>query len=239
MIINVWSTPRTGSVWYSYWLQTQYVGSVMFNELFNKNNMNLYYYRSNSGLENHHSYFDGCFYKDYFIQDEILSVRDVFDKRSRPPAAEEIYLTGLLNNCDDSRTIIMHNHVDPIDKSVRDHLSDIAFQNIYIYRKDKKAQLYSYAIALSTRQFVAFNSSQLSDSIVPDIDPISLIRLIDRIKVWDSLEKDNTLAYEDINFLEMPGLPIKQNTTHRSRLSDRMIGIIDELVAEYEYHKNK
>jgi len=239
MIINVWSTPRTGSVWYSYWLQTQYTGSVVLNELFNKNNTDLYYYKSSSGIENHHSYFDGCFYKDYYIQDEILSIRDVFEKRSRSPRDEEAYLIDMLDNYNDKRIIIMHNHVDPIDESIRKHLSDTAYRNIYLYRKDKRAQLSSYAIALSTKQFVAFKPSQISTGIVPDIDAISLVRLIDRIKIWDSLEKEESIAYEDITFIEIPGLPIRQNHNHRNRLSDKMNNIIDELVSEYEYCKNK
>jgi len=196
--------------------------------------MNLYISLS-TGRKNYHHYEPGFFYTDYFINSGEIQSRKIFAQRTRSVEEEEQYLISLFNSIDVNRVSIMHNHVAPMNMDIRDRLLNYPnSKNIFIHRRDKRAQLASYAIAMATRQFAIFNKSLLSDSVVPDIDPTSLYNLIDRIKVWDSLEKQNIIAYEDINFTDINGAPLKQTRDYKLRLSENMLSIIDTIVSEYE-----
>lgn len=233
MIINLWSTPRTGSVWYS-----KHLGKindcVVVTEMFNRYHMNMYYHVTNNIITNHHNYFDGCFYKDFYIENGILKTEKVYNVRGRTVDEEEKYLQSLLHKIDASKNnLVMHNHVMPIKEEIRKLLVGMG-RNIYIHRKNKREQLGSYAIAIATKKFVSFTGTDLSEKIVDDIDPNHLHNLMTRIKFWDSLEKDNVVAYENIEFYNEQNLPIKQNINYRNRLSSSMLSIIDELAEQYE-----
>jgi hypothetical protein len=157
----------------------------------------------------------------------------VFAKRTRSIEQEEAYRIDLFNQIIFNVPLILHNHVAPIDEQIRQRLIDIAEKNIYIYRKDKRAQLASYAIAFSTKQFVQFFDKE-ETGVIDDIDPMHLENLINRIKIWDRLPKQDVVAYEDIKFFNKYNWPKKQNKDYRLRLSDNMITLIDSLVSEYE-----
>lgn len=234
MIINLWSTPRTGSVWYSYFLRSLHSNSVLLTEIFNRNHMNMYY-SDKGGLKNYHHYEPGFFYKDCRLESGFICVEKVFAERTRTIPEQEEYLISLLANIHPEQILIMHNHVEPMSSQVRNWLMEHpGCQNIFVYRKDKRAQLASYAIAMATRQFAVFDKRLLSNSVVPDIELAPLHGLVERIKVWDSLDKETTIAYEDITFANLPGLPVKQNPDYRLRLSENMLSAIDKIVSDYE-----
>lgn len=242
MIINVWSTPRTGSVWYSFYQQSLYPDAIHSNEMFNRYHMGLYHKIENGRRLNLRDYEDGCFYSEHYIQDGVILDKEIYDRRTRSLDEEEQYRISLFDQYTSPRTIIVHNHVDPISEHVRQKLTEIADKNFYLYRKDKRAQLGSYVIASSTRQFVQFNDEQQT-GIVNDVQPNLLENLIHRIRVWDSLTKNldsksEIIAYEDINFVHTKGFPKKQNLDYRQRLSENMLNLIDSLVAEYEQTKD-
>jgi len=234
MIVNLWSTPRTGSVWYSNYLKSQYPNSILLTEFFNQYHMNIYHMMlSYSKRINLYSYSTESWYDDYSIIDGKISIQKKFEKRVRSVEEEEEYRIHLFNQIDTNFNYILHNHVSPINEKISKLLTEVAEKNIYIYRKDKRAQLASYAIAFSTKQFVQYSYRE-ELGIVSDIDIMPLENLVKRIKVWDSLIKDNIVAYEDIDFFDNQYWPKKQNKDWRQRLSSNMINIIENLVAEYE-----
>jgi hypothetical protein len=233
MIINLWSTPRTGSVWYSNYLKQQYLGSILVTEMFNQYHMDIYHFIHNGKVINSHTYTKGSFYKDYFIDNGTIAFKKVFGEQIRSRNEEEAYRIDLFNQITSDIPLILHNHVAPINDQIRQHLINIAEKNIYIYRKDKRAQLASYAIALSSKQFAQFSDEE-ETGIVDDINPVPLENLISRIKIWDQLPKQQVIAYEDIEFFNKYNWPKKQNKDYRVRLSDNMISLINSLVSKYE-----
>lgn len=235
MIINLWSTPRTGSVWYSYHLARTTPNSMVITEMFNRYHMNIYVHVANGIITNHHQYIDGSYYKEYLVEDGCLTTRKVYAPRSRSVDEEEIYLWKLLQEVSDTKqNLIFHNHVAPMNDSIRQYLTRRGETNLYIYRRDKRAQLGSYAIAYATKQFALFDKSKLSDVVIDSVDIGPLRGLIDRIRVWDRVRGADTIAYEDIQFYDQPGLPVKQVQDYRLRLSSGILQQIEELVVAYE-----
>lgn len=232
MIINIWSTPRTGSVWYSCY-QTYLHNGYLISEPFNT--FYMIYHKSIDGrVFNLPDYEEGSFYIDYFLEDGAYTSRKVFGKRERTVEEEEQYRLGLIEKLDLSKTHIIRNHVSPLSESIRKRLLEIGQKNFYTYRKDKRAQLASYAIAFASKEFMLLDENKRTDDLVDDIDTAPLEQLIERIKVWDKLEKEEVIAYEEMPFQDILGFPVKQNKNHYSRLSNRMIMLIDKLVSKYE-----
>lgn len=233
MIINLWSTPRTGSVWYSNFLKMKYPGSILLTEMFNQYHMDMYYTMKNGRRLTAHVFSPGFCHDEYSNVNGTITTKKIYSERTRTVVDEELYRIELFKQLDSAITLILHNHVAPINETIKQQLIDIADKNIYIYRKDKRAQLASYAIAFSTRQFIQFFDKQETGT-VDDINCGHLENLINRIKIWDNIPKESSIAYEDIEFFNKDNWPKKQNTDYRLRLSQHMISMIDELVIEYE-----
>lgn len=239
MLINLWSTPRTGSVWYSYYLQRKNLPCVLLSEMFNRYHMDLYYLIHPTGkIENLHHYVPNSFYKEYFIKEGKLLSKNLYEKRIRSIPEEEYYLHSLLREIDfRSFNYVLHNHVAPMNNQIRDTLMELG-KNIFIYRKDKLAQLASYAIANETREYVSFSKPNYKESIKISVSNFSPIKdLVKRIKIWDSLQKENIIAYEDINFVNSPGMPVKQNEDYRNRLDERSLKKLEKILNEEYYSK--
>lgn len=199
--------------------------------------MVVYHLSTDSSIKNYQSYVPGSFYKLYGIDNSKLVISDFYGEQTRSVDDEEEYRFSLIRGIDNTQTLIMHNHVSPFREDIRNYLINNSVRNVFIYRKDKRAQLGSYAIAYSTKEFISFGKKE-NNSVVDDINPIPLYNLIDRIKVWDSLPKDEVIAYEDIPFKDISGFPVRQVDDYRKRLSDRMLKIIDDIVTEYEKSKS-
>jgi hypothetical protein len=244
MIINVWSTPRTGSVWYSYYLNSIHLDSIYVNELFNRHHMKNYYMISSDGkMFGLTDYEDNAYYLEYFIDNGSINFKKVFEPRTRTVDIEEQHRFDLLKKYSSKNKTILHNHIDPINPEIRQYLMDMSTKNYYLYRKDKRAQLGSYVIAYSTKQFGQMIKGEFTDR-VDDIDPKVLENLVDRIKTLDTILENlkdfnaEIIAYEDIEFFETDGFPRKQNKDYRVRLSQKMLDLIERLVTEYESTKN-
>jgi hypothetical protein len=111
-------------------------------------------------------------------------------------------------------------------------------RNIYIYRKDKLAQLASYAIAIETNEFVRFKKVNEENSNLITITNVDRLKmLIERIKIWDNIKKEETIAYEDIQFYNKLGMPMKQNCNYKTRLTAQSILILEDLLEKYYYNK--
>lgn len=214
--------------------------------------MTIYFQERDGLMLNHTEYVEGSFYREYFIENDFLSVKKIYNKRHRSVPEEEEYRLQLVNSIDfNAQNVVMHNHVAPINEAIYTKLVSIADRNIYTYRKDKRAQLASYAIAYSTKQFVLFKPEYKVKSMVKDIDSIHLENLIKRIEIYDGLTKKEEIAYEDMEFIQSESNPENQNALHmvfrpnlnypvkqvddyKKLLSNNMLQIIDNLVTNYE-----
>lgn len=230
MIINLWSTPRTGSVWYSNHLHRKTLPSILLTEPFNRFHMDLYYMVDKNGLiTNHHEYLEGSFYKNYLFKNGRILTEKRFEPRTRNIEEEEHYIISLLEKLDFNLTYIIHNHVSPMSVDVLNKLMAIG-KNIFIYRKDKVAQLASYAIAYKNKEFVRYSNTEKFREKITITDYEPLRNLIQRIKVWDALPKETIVAYEDIDFYQTAGMPIKQVKDYRDVLTEESIEQITYLL---------
>jgi hypothetical protein len=202
--------------------------------------MKNYYMRNDDGLMFAlNDYQPGAYYLEYFINNGYIDLKKIYEPRSRSPEEEEQHRFLLLKQYSSDKKTIMHNHIDPINPEIRQYLMNIAEKNYYLYRKDKRAQLGSYVIAYSTKQFGQIVPGEFTDKVV-DIDPAVLHNLVNRIKTLDKIianlnnPESKVLAYEDIDFFERDGFPRKQNRDYRIRLSQEMLQLVDRLATEYE-----
>lgn len=241
MIINLWSTPRTGSVWYAHHLQSQYPQSFLASEIFNIRHFNLYYnVLPNGKIESHHQYVEGSYYHEFSLDSQgFLTKVNVYAARQRTAVDEQQHRFSCVKNHSPQQTIIVSNHVDPIHPEIKSWLITQAEKNIWIERRDKRAQLASYAVASSTKQFVQFQTVPQDNHIVPDCNLGLLADLIKRIQIWDQHDKTHVVAFEDIDFHDRPGFPKDQNTDAWSRLSIRVQEEITVLVDSYEKTKSQ
>jgi hypothetical protein len=237
-IINIWSTPRTGSTWYGKYLEAITPGSTRINELFNNLGTTQYFYKTEAGdYLWREIYNPGCYYDTLRLNNGRLVMQPIYEKKPEIGIiAEGEYYLDLIRQRDYNRTVVIHNHVAPMPVSIRDQLMEVATENIFLYRRDKRLQLASMAITVATRKCNSLIKLQDACTPVPDIDPMILRALITRIKIWDDIPKNNAIAYEDIQFVDVPGVPLPQqmNDNHFGRLSKNMKIIIDKLVEEYE-----
>lgn len=242
MIINLWSTPRTGSIWYSHWLKFNHPGSMLITEMFNKLHMNMYHVQDSKGtILNFHHVVPGGFFKEYHLDDNnYLTVRRNYGTRSRSPDQEEQYHWELIKQVNPTQVLIVHNHVEPMAIDIKQYLLNSADKNIWICRRDRVAQLASYAVAISTRKFAEFIGTGPQD-LVQDCDEFYLTNLLKRIQVWDQSPKNHSdiVEFEQINFQNLPGFPVDQNIDPTKRLSRRLLNIITQMVRDYENTKNQ
>lgn len=244
MIINLWSTPRTGSVWYSMWLAREH-SCIRITEMFNPHHMNIYRKIVDGKVMNYHQYQPDLYYEEYEVNDGILRTVRRMEPRTRTVPEELEYRKSLLKHLSADNRLIMHNHVAPIDEQVRQYLTDNCDANIYIYRKDRRAQLASYLIAYTTKTFAQFTKPVDQPSITySDLNGVNnwtqaINGLADRIKKWDRLDKiGKIVAYEDILFQEVKGLPHKQVLDYTKVLDGKILEYIDTLMVEYEFNNS-
>jgi len=246
MLINLWSTPRTGSVWYSYHLAAQHRNSLVLTEMFHVHHMDMYHLRNADGsIQNFHHYIPNGFYVEFFIDDTgNIKKRSITGERTRTVKQEEEYCFDLIKQFNGSQVLILHNHVEPINPSIMQYCIDKADKNIWIYRKDKVQQLASYAVALGTKKFASFRKQVHTNEVAPDCEIELLERLVKRIKLWDSLtadkrDNDEIICFEDIKFYDRIGFPYDQNLNPLEKLSDNIKQVILQLVSDYEDSRNQ
>ena len=243
MITNVWSTPRTGSVWYSMWWARQH-GLVRVNEMFNQYYMHTYREVQAGSVLTHTEWAPLRVHDEYSVVDGMLHRTVVDTPRTRTREQEHAYRIHLLHQLNPSQPLLFHNHVAPIDESVRDYLTRIAHTNIYTWRQDRLAQCASYAIAYATRVFAQFTPREtvpLQSGMITEIDMPSLRNLVARIRTWDTITKHGRcIAYEDMPFNDTPlstpplsGLPVKQIADYTTVLAPSACEQIRELLVDW------
>ncbi len=220
MITNVFSTPRTGSTWYSLFLKNlllkkkdQHVSFL--SEPFNQYHYGLYHEQTESSFFNHQEYQSGRFYKNLILKDGIVVTEKIYEKKSQTMEEEFQHKRDLIlkAECD----LIIHNHVAPLAEDIFSFLLKIGQKNYMLCRKDIKQQLASYAIAYHTKKFVDFKQPEKSLNFETSIIQIQpLIDLLGRIKIQKQIldqfpDPFEVVYYEDIEFTEFLESPKKQN----------------------------
>jgi len=217
MIINLWSTPRTGSNWYASYLSHQHkkVNSktILFHQYLN------HFHFINYSEPNHtdwvYEYEMGCTYPHYQfdVLKQAINKSYKSGKRTKTPEEEEIYRIELLEKHNhDKFPLILHNHVMPMSKKSYDYLYHKADKNVFLYRENLVDQLSSYALAYQTtiwkprKNLPVFKDVKTDEHVIKD--------LYDRVVYWHKLDKKNAdiIKYEDINFKDYSEIKIpKQN----------------------------
>lgn len=226
MIINLWSTPRTGSNWYTSYLYNQYNRSIRYhnsilvlNQFFNTFHLKSYMIENYSDFI--YEYQKDASYNHYYLDvNKRISIKNIYKQRNLDLEHEEDYRLSLLDFKNlDHKCFIFHSHVMPMSKKSYNFLRDIATKNIFLYRENIINQLSSYAIGFHTKNFHKPNN-QLSDI---DVEEDVLKNLADRIIYWHKLDKNDCeiVKYEDLPFDKVKNLPSKQNSYDTfSALSD-------------------
>ncbi|NDB83708.1 MAG: hypothetical protein EB127_13435 [Alphaproteobacteria bacterium] len=226
MIINLWSTPRTGSNWYTSYLYNQYNRSIRYhnsilvlNQFFNTFHLKSYMIENYSDFI--YEYQKDASYNHYYLDvNKRISIKNIYKQRNLDLEHEEDYRLSLLDFKNlDHKCFIFHSHVMPMSKKSYNFLRDNATKNIFLYRENIINQLSSYAIGFHTKNFHKPNN-QLSDI---DVEEDVLKNLADRIIYWHKLDKNDCeiVKYEDLPFDKVKNLPSKQNSYDTfSALSD-------------------
>lgn len=218
MLINLWTTPRTGSNWYARKLARDYGSGNQFyslNELFNQNIYSYYYRNVDERIYFLKDYSPGCYYEDFVLDSSgIIVSNKVYNTRSRSPLSEEQHRMELVRAASGRNVMVLSNHVSPINADIYKELYRIADRNIFLHRNNIKDQLSSYCISYATKQFVNFHSpGVLPDNICVELPVIE--NIAHRILHWHSIKKsplDEIVSYESIDFGEHTdaGMPTVQ-----------------------------
>lgn len=217
MLVNLWSTPRTGSTWYSSFLYNQLrekrSRTFLIKQYLNKFHFTNYVFPNFSDYI--YEYRDGASYLKYDFDHLTKSLRQrpVWDKRHLDPNSEENYRVNLLEKIDCVKNnLVFHNHIEPMSQMSYNVLFNKADQNIFLYRENVIDQLSSYAIGYYTQNYHKPNNTLSNVFVEENV----LKYLADRIISWHRLDKSKGLVikYEDIPFsnASYKNLPKKQNT---------------------------
>jgi len=217
MIINLWSTPRTGSNWYAAYLCNEHRKvnhrTQVFHQYLN------YFHFINYSKPNHtdwvYEYEKNCshpYYRfDHLKKSIAYSLRS--GKRTKNPDEEENYRIEILEKHNhDKFPLILHNHILPMSEKSYDYLYRKADKNVFLYRENLVDQLSSYALAYQTTVWKPQKNLPILENIKTDEKIIK--NLYDRIVYWHKLDKTNCMVvkYEDINFNNYSEIKIpKQN----------------------------
>jgi hypothetical protein len=212
MIINLWSTPRTGSTWYTAYLSKNYKSSIVLHQFLNE--FNLSSYSLPNYKDNIYEYQHLACYRDFYYDNfsKKILYRIMCQARLRNIKEEEEYRIDLLEKHDSERyPLILHNHVKPMTEYAYKFLYNKASKNIFLHRKNFKDQLSSYALSYAIKNFHKRNYTIYENL---EVDFEVLENLADRIIYWYKLPKyeDTIICYEELEFEKTEkNMPEKQN----------------------------
>lgn len=218
MIVNLWSTPRTGSNWYSQYLLKEYKNTnnrtILYQQYLNSFHFYNYYKPNYSDFV--YDYQPTCYYKHYYFDYLRKAIVETpkYEPRKFNISEEENYRLKLLNKHDHKKNpSIFYSHVAPMSKISYEYLFYKADKNIFLYRKDFKRQLSSYALAYGTTQYKPKINQTIYENI--NVNYEVLKNLTDRVLLWHTLDKKGceVISYEELNFQEDKNLPVQQNKT--------------------------
>jgi hypothetical protein len=141
---------------------------------------------------------------------QSISYTNKLEKRIYDNEHEEKYRLELLSKHNHIKNpTIFYSHIDPMSELAYNTLFDMADKNIFLYRKDIKRQLSSYALAYGSAQYK--QSVKIYENISVDYNVIK--NLVNRIIKWHKLDKTNCeiVCYENLEFDLYSDLPKQQN----------------------------
>jgi hypothetical protein len=246
MLTVLWSTPRTGSTWYSQCiienLKKQNRNTIHLRQYFNKFHLSSYIGDSTDLI---YEYDKSCSYIKYQLEplSKKIVYRSVRDERKLNQNEEELYRISLLEKTNLKRyPIFISQHVKPMNTSTYLYLKNKADKNIFIYRENLVDQLASYVVAMSQKKFVLSENERPKPVHDAEIPLSYLEDVYDRIKYWHILDKSGceVVKYEDIDF-SLGNYTKKQNDIKPiDQVSSAMKDKICELNEHFKtFRKNK
>lgn len=240
MVINVLSTPRTGSTWFSMMLTKSLresdVDTTFLSEPFNPYHHKMYHQITPHGVLNHQNYIEGSFYKKLVLKDGLLMVEKIYAENAASRDQEFLEKLQVIRHA--NNTLVIHNHISPLDPNILNDLLQISEKNYMLIREDLWLQIASYMIAYHTKKFVSFagqiEQSRFDTSIVNER---ILLDLVARIKTQRLIiDRKNfpfdLVKYEDIQFKDDEDLPKKQNLNAWDRLCSTDQKIVSKVVLD-------
>lgn len=213
-MINLWTTPRTGSHWYAKKLARDCNGYSL-HEFFNRN-IYLYYFINTEGRVYFlKEYQPGCYYLDYSLSaDGRIISSEVYDKHTRTVLGEESHRLSLFRQSN-TAGLVLSNHVFPIRPEIYKELRETASRNIFLHRSNIRNQLSSYCVSYATRHFVNYGNGMTPAPVGLHVERHVLDNIAHRIRVWRTLDKTDSeiVEYENIDFTEYidDQMPTRQN----------------------------
>ena len=238
MLINVFSSHRTGSTWWCHYLKSKYPGSILYNESFN----HLRYYSKDvdGNVKQEDEFLEGYFWKapNESCTEIVCNYRELVPKDS---SRFNKWLRFLESSPDIN---ICHTHLSPLqDNRYLTELCKIGDKNYYVYRENLLEQLASFMILQHTNEYTAFTKdrSNISEKFTyPIIDMKTIEWKIQEILESDKFIDGKLFNYERIKYESMPfhetvkGMPLKQNVSAFDRLC-----IIDQVLLKQIYGRTK
>lgn len=222
MFINIWSTPRTGSTWYLFFLYKQFNKSIRYhnNILLLPQFLNYWNLKSYT-IANYddwiYEYQKDSYYYDFTIDSNgKLNSKLINAERKLNITEEENYRIDLLRSEKlNYSCFISHSHIGNISENAYNFLFKKANRNIFLYRENIIEQLSSYAIGYYTKNWHKPNNNISNIYVEDDI----LKNLADKIITWHKIDKTNSeiIKYEDLEFDKFKDntLPRKQNNFNK------------------------
>ena len=202
MLINVFSSHRTGSTWWAHYLRSKNPGSTLYNETFN----HLRYYAKNEdeNVRQEDEFEQGYFWKapDETCREIISNYRELTPKDSNRfnKWLKFLELSPNVNIC--------HTHLSPLqDNKYLTELCKMGDKNYYVYRENLLEQLASFMILEHTNEYTAFTKdrSNITEKFTyPIIDMKSVEWKIQEILHADEFIENKLFNYERIKYESMP-----------------------------------
>lgn len=236
MLINVFSTHRSGSTWWTKYQHFLNPGSIVLNETFNQ----LGYMKDEVDpirITHHHEYHPGC----YWIAPttDLNEIGSFYFKMDITP--EERFNRWVEYIKHYNGTIICHTHTEPlVNGKYIYQLSEIADKNYFVYRDDVVNQLASFQIMQLTGEHAITSdknsnrTDRLTRSIVERYQAEWHLRSIrEARKIANEIENVEFINYNNMpTHVEFEGTIYKQNASAFNRLCD-----IDQEILLEVYNK--
>lgn len=237
MIINVWTSPRTGSNWFCKKLAHDFK-AYSISEMFNLNLYSYYNTEINNSIYFMKDYQEGFYFTEYSVVNGKIIEQKIYGQRVKDNSEEELYRISLLDKI--TQTVILSNHASPISEAAYRKLMQIGNKNYYLYRENLEALMESYAICYATKTFIQYGNSKDIETEI-DINVKVYENLADRIIAWCNLDMTDgeIVRYEDLDFneyIDEDNMPVKQYNNKVITISESNKKIIKKLCEKIRNH---
>jgi hypothetical protein len=246
MFTVLWSTPRTGSSWYSSYLYDELCAerktTIFLRQYLNEFNMRSYWKSGDPDLL--YNFEANAKYQEYFLEPlgKKITSKSIQEPRWRTLKQEELHRIDLLEKHNLKKyPIFVYQHISPMSVEAFSYLRNRATRNIFLYRENFIDQLSSYALAMHTKIFrkqgAGHNVPVLKDVTV---DRQVLLNLTERIKHFHEIDKTGCelISYESIDFTKRKNTEKLNKVRPFDQLSSQTKLDILELKEEFDKKYN-